>query len=235
MFTPLISIVFGFIFLFVFGEYFCFSGRTDSRGDAPWHASADNRFPHLQRYNPQPPLSRFFRNFFLAGLQYDAEKLLTNRGGIVNFREGISRVLPGIFFSLGSPVQDHPLPPPKRRGFRGARYSRWIVLARVARFFRGEPIAGAEPVPAHAHSFPHVLPTSPTQSPGHGTIPLLQEGCPKGGVVAPARGNAASSPRPLAAPPRALPLLPLLTPFNHRNPLHHSKIQKRATLYIKLV
>ena len=94
-------------------------------------------FSHPQRYNPKPPLSRFFGNFFLAGLQCDAERPLTNRGGIVNFREGISRDLPGIssrrgsyvldlpgravvlpvvFSSFGRCVLDLPLPPPRGGG-----------------------------------------------------------------------------------------------------------------------
>ena len=94
-------------------------------------------FSHLQRYNPQSPLSRFFENFFLAGLQWNMKMLLTNRGGIVNFREGISRDLPGIssrrgsyvldlpgravvlpvvFSSFGRCVLDLPLPPPRGGG-----------------------------------------------------------------------------------------------------------------------
>ena len=44
-------------------------------------------------------------------------------GGPVLDHPGKGVVLPGIFFSLGSPVLDLPLPPPERRGFRGARYS----------------------------------------------------------------------------------------------------------------
>lgn len=61
---------------------------------------------------------------------------------------GWAVVLPGIDSRCGSPVLDHPLPPPEGGELRGARYSMWIVLVRVARFFRGEPIAGTEPVPA---------------------------------------------------------------------------------------
>ena len=177
-------------------------------------------FSHLQRYNPKPPLSRFFGNFFLAGLQYDAEKPLTDRGGIVNFRGGISRDLPGIssslgscvldhlgravvlpviFSSFGSPVLDHPLPPPKRRGLRGGARS----------CSRSRPLLP----PRH--------PAFPERSPGNGLIPLLQEGCPEGAGWSEGRG--------------VVPLLPLLTLFNHRNPLYHSEIQKRATLYIKYV
>ena len=198
-------------------------------------------FSHLQRYNPQPPLSRFLEIFFLAGLQYDAEKPLTNRGGIVNFRGVISRDLPGISSSLGGPVLDLPLPPPGGGGSgvpdticglflpvspgfsmgadcSGPNCSGKVVVVQKVRFPKPAP------VPAQAHSFPHVLPTSPTQSPGHGLIPLLWRGQ---GVVAarnfrlpspfppkrmhfrggpPARGNAAS-PSPPASPltPRTPP------------------------------
>ena len=38
-------------------------------------------------------MSRFFGNFFLAGLQWNAKKPLTIRGGIVNFRDGILQIL----------------------------------------------------------------------------------------------------------------------------------------------
>jgi hypothetical protein len=164
-------------------------------------------FSRLQRYNTTSPLSRFFGNFFLAGLQYDAEKPLTNRGGIVNFREGISEDLPGWVHGRGVvlpvislrfvlAVLDLPLPPPKRRGFRGARYSRWIVLARVARFFRGNRLFGTEPDPAQAHFFPCAIPPPPRKVPATAQFPSFRRGARRAGWSTP-RSKAASPRNPL--------------------------------------
>ena len=99
-------------------------------------------------------------------------------------------------------------PPPApswRRGFRGARYSMWIVLVRVARFFRGEPIVRdrtirgkvvvvqkvrfSKPAPdrAHAHSFPHALPPSPRKLPATAQFPSFRRGARRAGWSARSR------------------------------------------------
>ena len=185
-------------------------------------------------------------------------------GSCVLDHPGRAVVLPVIFSSFGSPVLDLPLPPPKRRGFRAARYCRWIVLVRVARFFHGEPIARTEPDHAQAHFFPHAIPTSPRKVPATVQFPSFRRGqgvvaarsCQLPSLFPPKRMQVGGGRRAFPPTPKSIPaktdappgwsapsrlrrepssLLPLLTLFNHRNPLFHSKIQKRATLYIKYV
>ena len=132
-------------------------------------------------------------------------------GSYVLDHPGVAVVLPVIFSSLGSSVLDHPLPPPKRRGFRAARYSMWIVLAQVARFSVGTDCSGPNRIPLKPISSPapsrlprgksRPRPNSPPLGGGRGWSPRAisdsqvhsrQNGCTSGVVAR------------LAAPPRAL-------------------------------